>query len=54
VPHERNAIKKYAGAGYDHVWIHQAGPDQKGFFKFYEQEVLPRLSRALAASSIGD
>jgi len=48
------AIKKYADAGYDHVWIHQAGPDQNGFFKFYEQEVVPRLSRALAASSNGD
>ncbi|MFY9554235.1 MAG: TIGR03557 family F420-dependent LLM class oxidoreductase [Blastocatellia bacterium] len=39
------AIKKYSDAGYDHVWIHQAGPDQKGFFEFYEDEVLPMLAR---------
>lgn len=44
-------IQKYADAGYDHVWIHQVGPDQEGFFKFYEDEVLPRLRRSKAARS---
>jgi G6PDH family F420-dependent oxidoreductase len=28
-------------AGYDHVHIYQVGPDQDGFFRFYEREVLP-------------
>ena len=36
-------IREYADAGYDHVWVHQIGPDQQGFFRFYEQQVLPKL-----------
>ena len=36
-------IREYADAGYDHVYVHQVGPDQDGFFRFYEREVLPRL-----------
>ena len=40
------AIRKYAEAGYDHVCVHQIGRDQKGFFGFYEQEVLPLLKPA--------
>ena len=37
------AIEEYVEAGYDHVYVHQVGPDQEGFFDFYEREVLPRL-----------
>jgi G6PDH family F420-dependent oxidoreductase len=37
------AVQEYADAGYDHVCLHQVGPDQAGFFAFYEREVLPRL-----------
>jgi coenzyme F420-dependent glucose-6-phosphate dehydrogenase len=40
--HIENA-KKFLDAGYDHIWFHQIGPDQEGFFGFYEREVLPRL-----------
>lgn len=36
-------IKKYAQAGYDHVFVHQIGPDQEGFLKFYQRHVLPKL-----------
>jgi G6PDH family F420-dependent oxidoreductase len=36
-------ITKFIDAGYDHVYIHQVGPDQEGFFRFYEQEILPQL-----------
>jgi coenzyme F420-dependent glucose-6-phosphate dehydrogenase len=36
-------IREYADAGYDHVWIHQVGPDQEGFLEFYAQEILPKL-----------
>src|SRR5262249_58877250 len=39
------AIRKYAEAGYDHVCIHQVGPDQKGFMTFYANEGMPRLNR---------
>ena len=37
----RAAIQEYVDAGYDHVYVHQVGPDQEGFFDFYEREVLP-------------
>jgi coenzyme F420-dependent glucose-6-phosphate dehydrogenase len=37
------AIAEYVDAGYDHVYVHQIGPDQVGFFDFYEREVLPKL-----------
>ena len=36
-------IKEYEQAGYDHVYVHQVGPDQDGFLRFYEREVLPKL-----------
>jgi G6PDH family F420-dependent oxidoreductase len=36
-------IRKFTDAGYDHIAIHQIGPDQDGFFDFYEREVLPKL-----------
>ena len=36
-------IREYADAGYTHVYVHQIGPDQEGFFRFYERDVLPRL-----------
>jgi coenzyme F420-dependent glucose-6-phosphate dehydrogenase len=39
-------INEYAEAGYDHVWIHQVGPDQEGFFRFFEKEVFPNLDRS--------
>jgi G6PDH family F420-dependent oxidoreductase len=34
-------IQTYADAGYDHIYVHQVGPDQEGFLRFYAQEVLP-------------
>jgi coenzyme F420-dependent glucose-6-phosphate dehydrogenase len=33
-------IEKYAEAGYDHVYVHQVGPDQEGFLDFYRREIL--------------
>ena len=36
-------IKAFVEAGFDHVYIHQIGPDQEGFFQFYERHVLPKL-----------
>jgi G6PDH family F420-dependent oxidoreductase len=36
-------IRKYADAGYDAVYIHQIGPDQDGFLRFYGKEVLPKV-----------
>jgi G6PDH family F420-dependent oxidoreductase len=37
------AAKEFVDAGYDHVYFHQVGPDQEGFLKFAEDELLPRL-----------
>ncbi len=37
----RAAIEEYVDAGYDHIYVHQIGEDQEGFFDFYEREVLP-------------
>ena len=36
-------IKKFVDAGYDHVYIHQIGPDQEGFFDFWQRELAPKL-----------
>jgi coenzyme F420-dependent glucose-6-phosphate dehydrogenase len=34
-------IQQYVDAGFDHVYVHQVGPEQDGFIEFYEREVLP-------------
>lgn len=39
------AVREYAEGGFDHVFVHQVGPDQDGFLDFYAREVLPRLDR---------
>jgi G6PDH family F420-dependent oxidoreductase len=36
-------IQPYLDAGFDHVYLHQVGPDQEGFLRFAESELLPRL-----------
>jgi len=36
-------IRSMQENGYDHVYIHQVGPDQEGFLKFFEGELLPLL-----------
>ncbi len=46
-------LEKYADAGFDHVWVHQVGPDQEGFFSFYEEEVFPNLPQRLRAKNSG-
>ena len=35
----RRRIAEYADAGFDHLAIHQVGPDQAGFLRFYEREL---------------
>ena len=39
----RAAIREYEEAGYDHVFVHQIGPDQAAFFRFFEAEILARV-----------
>lgn len=38
------SIKQFVSAGYDHVYVHQIGHDQEGFFRFYQKEILPNIS----------
>jgi coenzyme F420-dependent glucose-6-phosphate dehydrogenase len=37
-------IDEYVQAGIDHVYIHQVGPDQEGFIRFAEREILPQYA----------
>jgi hypothetical protein len=37
------SIAKYADAGYDHVYLHQVGPEQLGFLEFAERSLLPNV-----------
>jgi coenzyme F420-dependent glucose-6-phosphate dehydrogenase len=39
-------ISAFVDAGFDHVYVHQIGPDQETFFRFYEQEILPEIRRS--------
>jgi coenzyme F420-dependent glucose-6-phosphate dehydrogenase len=38
-------IQKYIDAGFDHVYVHQIGPDQSAFINFYTKRILPELSQ---------
>lgn len=40
----REAIQRFVMAGYDHVYVHQIGPDQEGFMDFYRREILPAFT----------
>ena len=44
------AIDEYLDAGYTHVYLHQVGADQEGFFRFYESQLQPRYA-TLASSA---
>jgi coenzyme F420-dependent glucose-6-phosphate dehydrogenase len=37
------AIQKFVDAGFDHIYVHQVGPKQEDFFRFYADQVLPSL-----------
>ncbi|GAD51803.1 F420-dependent glucose-6-phosphate dehydrogenase [Halarchaeum acidiphilum MH1-52-1] len=34
------ALQEFVDAGYDHVYVHNVGPNQEAFFDFYEEDVL--------------
>ncbi|MFC4552506.1 MULTISPECIES: TIGR03557 family F420-dependent LLM class oxidoreductase [Halorussus] len=36
-------VQKFVDAGYDHVYVHQIGPDQEKFFDFYKDEIVPEF-----------
>jgi len=36
-------LREFVDAGYDHVYVHQVGPNQEQFLEFYEDEILPEF-----------
>lgn len=42
-------LRTYAEAGYDHIFVHQVGPDQEGALRFYERELLPHAGELAPA-----
>jgi G6PDH family F420-dependent oxidoreductase len=38
-------LRQYEEAGFANIFIHQIGPDQAGFFRFFERELMPRLQQ---------
>jgi coenzyme F420-dependent glucose-6-phosphate dehydrogenase len=38
-------VQVFVDAGFDHVYVHQVGPDQKGFIDFAARELLPKVGR---------
>ena len=45
-------IRAYVDAGYDHVYLHQVGPDQAGFFEFARRELIPAFGSAMAGRDV--
>jgi len=43
VSKHREAIQEFLDSGIEHVYVHQVGPDQDGFFQFYKDQVLPEF-----------
>ena len=41
-----DGIRKFVDAGYDHIYVHQIGPQQEEFMRFYAQEVLPQVKNS--------
>ncbi|HEX4529023.1 MAG TPA: TIGR03557 family F420-dependent LLM class oxidoreductase [Acidimicrobiia bacterium] len=39
----RQSVQQYVDAGYDHLYFHQIGPDQDGFFRYWERELRDAL-----------
>ena len=46
-------VREFEKAGFDHVYIHQVGPDQAGFLRFAQRELLPVVGRAPAGARGG-
>jgi G6PDH family F420-dependent oxidoreductase len=39
------SVRAYLDAGFDHLYFHQIGPDQDGFFRFWTETLQPALAR---------
>ena len=42
------SAQEYANAGVDHLYLHQVGPDQEGFFAFFDRELREPLTNLAA------
>jgi G6PDH family F420-dependent oxidoreductase len=40
---QAQAVREFVDAGFDHVYVHQVGPRQDDFIRFFADEVLPKL-----------
>jgi len=45
-------INEFARAGFDHVYVHQVGPNQEGLISFYEREVLPKIAGTAKSAKV--
>lgn len=45
-------LRKFEQAGYSHVYVHQVGPDQEGFMRFYKEEIMPHFGDSTEAPPI--
>jgi hypothetical protein len=41
-------VKQYADGGFTHLSLHQIGPEQEGFFRFYQSRLLPALKGVMS------
>jgi coenzyme F420-dependent glucose-6-phosphate dehydrogenase len=44
-------MQAFLDAGYSHVYVHQVGPDQRGFIDFASHELLPQLRQRRASAA---
>ena len=44
-----DSVQQYVDAGYDHLYFHQIGDDQDGFFRFWESELSDALGTPIRA-----
>jgi G6PDH family F420-dependent oxidoreductase len=49
--HVMKSVAKYVDAGYDHLYFHQIGRDQAGFFRFWERELRPALGSLVSTAA---
>ena len=45
----RDSVRKYVDAGYDHLYFHQIGEDQEGFFRYWERELRDALTEVVVS-----
>ena len=44
------AIRAYAQAGFDELYVQQIGPEQDRFFEAYRRQVRPRIAEELSGA----